>query len=292
MSKPFELLDLLDKYIRHNITYYAHGHATEPDGVNACVKAIEAELKAFELDNYAIPTLSDGANTVTAQAAREHLDDAVIHRQTDKPYLVLSGDGTGHLAAGNTSALLPFNFVTIPHLLLVRGTVIDAPCSLIKRLNSAQAVIWELGIDANWYLYLTINGTTVTATDACGETYPTTMGCVVDSAGVQFFGGGYLDTKIAQALTLTGCAADDTIILGDGLHGHLIRVAVRRWSTDLIGTSPVLDVLPQFHDCPPAHQLYLDLTGGTINNLYDTDNQQGTSTYAVVNGTWVGRDGI
>jgi len=52
MMKPFEDLDLSALYLRHNITYYAHNHATQPDGINAAVKELETQLKAFDLDDY------------------------------------------------------------------------------------------------------------------------------------------------------------------------------------------------------------------------------------------------
>lgn len=53
MSFPFATLDLLSKYIRHDVPIYCHDHPTQPDGMNACVKEIETRLKAFELPDTA-----------------------------------------------------------------------------------------------------------------------------------------------------------------------------------------------------------------------------------------------
>jgi len=94
---PFATLDLSGDYITHDVTLYAHGHATEPDGINAAVKNLETVLKAFDLDDYALggagdmpkatydtdddgvvdaaEALNDGTNTVTAAALRDHLDN-------------------------------------------------------------------------------------------------------------------------------------------------------------------------------------------------------------------------
>jgi hypothetical protein len=60
MSFPFSTLDLLSKYIRHDVPIYCHDHPTQPDGMNACVKDIETRLKAFELPD----TASEMSNPV------------------------------------------------------------------------------------------------------------------------------------------------------------------------------------------------------------------------------------
>jgi hypothetical protein len=51
-QKPFASLDLTDTYIVHDVTLFAHNHPTEPDSINAGVKALETALKAFDLDDY------------------------------------------------------------------------------------------------------------------------------------------------------------------------------------------------------------------------------------------------
>ena len=53
MSTPFATLDLLAKYIRHDVPIYCHDHPTQPDGMNACVKELESALQAFELPDAA-----------------------------------------------------------------------------------------------------------------------------------------------------------------------------------------------------------------------------------------------
>ena len=125
-QKPFESLDLSSKYIIHDVPIYCHNHPTEEDGMNACVKEIEAELQAFDLDDYALGTgdmtkavydtdddgivdgaeqLNDSTNTVTAAEARSHLDNTSIHGDsaqiTDGSNTVTASEARSHL--DNTS---------------------------------------------------------------------------------------------------------------------------------------------------------------------------------------------
>jgi len=70
---PFATLDVSGDYITHDVVLYAHGHATEPDGINAAVKSIEAALQAFDLDDYDLgggDTVGGLVTVATSRAAR------------------------------------------------------------------------------------------------------------------------------------------------------------------------------------------------------------------------------
>jgi len=151
---PFGSLDLSDKYIVHDVTLYAHNHATQPDGINAAVKAIETALQAFDIDAYVTAgggsgdmeknvydtddsgivdgaeQLDDGTNTVTAAAMRDHLDNHP------------AGDSVGgYVEISSSRALLASELEG--HLILVTGvgTVLDLPDSTTLPDNARCDII-------------------------------------------------------------------------------------------------------------------------------------------------------
>lgn len=115
MQKPFESLDLTSKYIIHDVPLYCHDHPTEPDGMNACVKEIETQLNALDLDTY---PLSDGTNTVTAAELRDHLDNHPAgdtvggYVDISSSRAVLASELEGHLLIGQAAITLTLPDVT------------------------------------------------------------------------------------------------------------------------------------------------------------------------------------
>jgi hypothetical protein len=95
-------LDLSEKWIRHNVTYYCHNHPTQPDNFNAALKELVAALQGMEwpdvdgeqiatfgqqnliisdgLATIVVTKVNDGAHDVEASDIYTHLfDSAHVH---------------------------------------------------------------------------------------------------------------------------------------------------------------------------------------------------------------------
>jgi len=90
MQKPFESLDLSSDYIVHDVTLFAHNHPTQPDKINAAVKAIETALKAFDLDAFALGGDSIGGSILVTSSRALLAEECAGHLILAQGVLTLS----------------------------------------------------------------------------------------------------------------------------------------------------------------------------------------------------------
>jgi hypothetical protein len=261
--QPFADLDLTDQYIKHNVVLYAHDHPTEPDGINAGVKAIETALKAFTLPPRAY---------------------------------ALSGDGTGALAEGSVTYNPWFEssgiliLVVFSHFGLQNG-------SLLKVTNNTGAVQLDYGVDASTYGgYLTLGSTTYASDVQNLSDLPIvqSVGVVIGSAHCQFFENNYVGASIPVSKVFPTPGATQIELLGAGFSGQVHRVAVRTWGPDCNGADDLLAGPPPafygldslmnplvYYDCSQAVEVLTQYGAQIANNaIY---------TIPVTDGVWVPR---
>lgn len=261
--QPFADLDLTEQYIKHNVVLYAHDHPTEPDGINAGVKALEAALQAFDLprQNPALHVLASG---VGAQGTRP-----------------TSWEYTGR----------PFVFAAKLRL-ITPGVVFKATAPSAQPIF--QVMITDVGGGVH-RLYCMI-GSTVLADNAVvyqGQ-YPQTLGVIVDTTTVQFFSGHLLSgSPIGYEATFP--EATSTVIHtigGAGLSADILRVGVRTYGNDL-GVSSVFAQCALPLDLADYHQprMYYapDVDNGAMTDQVNRWENGGTITNAtmpLVSGEW------
>lgn len=260
--QPFADLDLTNQYITHNVVLYAHDHPTEPDGINAGVKALEAALKAFDLprQNPALHVLSSG---VGAQGPRP-----------------TSWEYTGR----------PFVFAATLRL-ITPGVVFKATAPSAQPIF--QVMITDVGGVLRLYCMI---GATVLADPniALEGQYPRTIGVIVDTSTVQFFSGHLLSASpIGYEATFP--EATSTVIHtigGAGLSADMLRVGVRTYGPDL-GLSSVFEQCALPPDLADYHQprMYYapDVDNGAMTdqvNRWETGGAITNAALPVVSGEW------
>lgn len=264
--QPFADLDLTDQYIKHNVVLYAHDHPTEPDGINAGVKALESALKAFDLPDAPLscPALQVLPAGVGAQGTRP-----------------ATWEFTGR----------PFVFAAKLRL-ITPGVVFQAAMPSMQPIF--QFMITDIG-GGVCRLYCQI-GSTVLADNAVTYQghYPQTVGVIVDTTTVQFFSGHLLSgSPVGYEATLPEASATVVhTIGGSGCAADILRIGVRTYGNDL-GLSSVFEQCALPVDLADYHQPRMYYTPDVVNeamtdqvNRWENGGAITTATLPLIAGAW------
>lgn len=317
MMKPFENLNISAHYLRHNVTYYAHGHATQPDGVNAAVKALESTLQAFDFDDYDIggdaAQITDGINTVTASEARSHLNNSAIHGDsaqiTDGTNTVtasearallnrfrwygLRGDGTNLLAQGNNDTAGMYNKDVIAIRAVISVERLSADEQVFRREKNDGTDIWIVGKGADNKLYFECNnGVTTVRYSSTNAVFsadslniPIDIGVQVDRLNhtIAFFYDGNCEATQATSTEFMNNTGAEWFVMGGGLQGALYELSVSGRAIHTPGQlySPYpkgFDLIPA---CLNRYDVVRDMPGASLLDRKSAIN------LSVAAGSWV-----
>lgn len=263
---PFAELDLTDQYIRHNVVLYAHDHPTQPDGINAAVKAIESALQAFDLPDFPLqqPALRVLPAGVGAQGSRP-----ASWEFTGRPFVFAAR--LRLIAPGVVfKATMPSNQPIFQFMITdVGGGVLRLYCMIGSTALADNAIVYQ-------------------------GRYPQTVGVIVDTATVQFFSGHLLSgSPIGYEATLP--EASETVIhtIGDaGLSADIVRVGVRTYGNDL-GLNNVFEQCALPPDLADYHQprMYYAYAGDETAmvdtlNMWENSGSLTNASLPLVSGQW------
>lgn len=198
--KPFETLDISPHYIGHDTPIYAHAHPTQPDGINAGVKAIEAALQGFELPDLPAPTYA------------------------------LTGDGTGVMASGPHPG--PFSWIgdalNVNNWVLaavIRYREITSPGSIYRLHNDAEGIYLDFGVTADYGCYLRIGATTYTSTvNMLSTDAPNVCAVHFHAGNIRFQERGFLGPDTPVTMTFPGYWNAMTAEIGRDFDGDIFRI--------------------------------------------------------------------
>jgi hypothetical protein len=261
--QPFASLDLTEQYIRHNVTLYAHDHPTQPDGINAAVKALETALKAFELPPRDWGLSGDGTGVLAAGAAHSSF---AVGSAPFGYYMILARIGNVHEGSGS-------------FLQVVRGGNIDFEYGLGGAGADPETFV-KIGANTYYSGLAWMNALWLA---------PQTVGVLIGNNSVQFFENGWLGTPVAVTWAAP-TAGDVEIRLGNGLNGTLYTLAAWEWSANW-GNAIPMTAIPGFRgwdSLAHAPMMYFDLTdhADTITDKYAVIRGWTPNSLAVINGVW------